>query len=160
MGSGVRRRELIAAMLQQGGAASQADLCAMLLAHGISATQATISRDLRELGASKGPGGYFLPGSDGALNQSTAEAGKSLRQALQTYLRSAEPAGNLLVLRTGPGQAQVVALEFDRHPQNGVVGVIAGDDTIFLAMATARAAVDLASHVKAMAGLARIGGAA
>lgn len=148
-------------MLQQGGAASQADLCQMLLAHGISATQATISRDLRELGASKGPGGYFLPGGEMAPIASVGEvAGKSLRQALQTYLRAADPAGNLLVLRTGPGQAQVVALEFDRHPQNGVVGVIAGDDTIFLAMETPRAASDLAGQVRAWANIARIGGVA
>lgn len=149
-------------MLQQGGAASQADLCQMLVTHGISATQATISRDLRELGASKGPGGYFLPGGDmnGLAGTMADTAGKSLRQALQTYVRSANPAGNLLVLRTGPGQAQVVALEFDRHPQSGVVGVIAGDDTIFLAMETPRAASDLAGQVRAWANIARIGGVA
>lgn len=148
-------------MLHHGGAASQADLCSMLLGHGISATQATISRDLRELGASKGPAGYFLPGTEiGGFTPPSETNGKSLRQALQTFLVGAEPAGNLLVLRTGVGQAQVVAVEFDRHPQNEVVGVIAGDDTIFLAMSTPRAAAELAAKVRSLAGIARIGGAA
>jgi len=146
-------------MLEHHGAASQAELRDLLAEHGISATQATISRDLRELGASKGPGGYFLPRIDVSGHSSQASE-KSLRQVLETYVVSAEPAGNLLVLKTGPGQAQVVALEFDRHPQDGVVGVIAGDDTIFLAMTSVRAAIDLAGKLRTLAKLTSIGGAA
>lgn len=148
-------------MLVQGGAASQAEIRAMLGEHGISATQATISRDLRELGASKGPSGYFLPNTEmGQVSPAGQTNSKAFQQVLQSYVVGVEPAGNLLVLRTGVGQAQVVAVEFDRNHLNGVVGVIAGDDTIFIAMTTPRAASELAARIRSLAGIARIGGAA
>jgi transcriptional regulator of arginine metabolism len=160
MGKGVRRRELIAAALQQGTVASQAEVCALLEEHGVGATQATVSRDLRELGAIKSADGYRLMGyeSNGA-SQSNGATQKSMRQALETFLVSADVAGNLVVLRTGPGQAQVVAVEFDRHPQPEVVGVIAGDDTIFLAMTSVSASHALCDQVLSMAGLGVTGGA-
>lgn len=160
MGKGVRRRELIVAALQQGGVASQAEVCALLEEHGVEATQATVSRDLREIGAIKSADGYRLVGQE--LNGSGGSSGvtqKSMRQALETFLVSADVAGNLLVLRTGPGQAQVVAVEFDRYPHPEVVGVIAGDDTIFLAITSVKAAGDLRDQVLSMAGLGVTGGA-
>lgn len=160
MGKGVRRRELIAAALQQGGVASQAELCEVLYAHGIAATQATVSRDLRALGVVKTPDGYrLLHGeSNGVAHHGSGEAARALVQALETFVVSARVAGNLLVLRTGPGQAQVVAVEFDRHPMPEVVGVIAGDDTIFLAVEDDAGAHDLCARVRDMAGLTESGG--
>jgi transcriptional regulator of arginine metabolism len=157
MGKGLRRRQLISTMLQQGQVASQSDLCAMLEKHGIPTTQATVSRDLRELGAVKGPNGYRLFGSESNGVPGSAIEGKSFRQSLETYVTSAEPAGNLVVLRTGPGQAQVVAVELDKHPQESVIGVIAGDDTIFIAMTSVRQAARLAQSVRDTAGLSRLG---
>ena len=159
MGRGVRRRELIAAALSRGSAESQAGLCAMLHEHGITATQATVSRDLREIGAVKTADGYRLIGGESngvAIHPGASD--KSMRQALETFLVAAEPAGNLLVLKTGPGQAQVVAVEFDRQSQPEVVGVIAGDDTIFLATGSERQAVDLCERGREMAGLGDAGG--
>jgi transcriptional regulator of arginine metabolism len=158
MGRGVRRRELIAAALSRGSVASQASLCAMLHEHGITATQATVSRDLRELGAVKTADGYRLIGteSNGVAVQSGV-SDKSMRQTLETFLVAAEVAGNLLVLKTGPGQAQVVAVEFDRKSQPEVVGVIAGDDTIFLATGSEDEALALCDRVRELAGLGEIG---
>lgn len=150
MGKGVRRRELIAAALQQGAVASQAELCEVLGAHGITATQATVSRDLRELGVVKSTEGYRLLGTE---SNGTTTNGKAMRQALETFVASAQAAGNLVVLKTGPGQAQVVAVEFDRHPMAKVVGVIAGDDTIFLAVENDAAARKVCAHVRDLAGL-------
>ncbi len=159
MGKGVRRRELIVAALQQGTVASQAEVCALLESHGVEATQATVSRVLRELGAIKSADGYRPMGQ--ASNGSAglySNSEKSMRQALETFLVSAEVAGNLLVLKTGPGQAQVVAVEFDRHPQPQVVGVIAGDDTIFLALKNQKCANAMRDRVIDLAGLSRSGG--
>jgi len=159
MGKGVRRRELIAAALQQGAVASQAELCEVLCAHGITATQATVSRDLRELGVVKSTDGYRLLSSEtnGTATTGTG-AGKAMRQTLETFVVSAQAAGNLVVLKTGPGQAQVVAVEFDRHPMPEVVGVIAGDDTIFLAVENDAAARKLCTQVRDLSGLP-VGGA-
>ena len=158
MGKGVRRRELIAAALSRGSVASQASLCAMLHDHGITATQATVSRDLRELGAVKTAGGYRLIGPESnSVIDADAGSDKSMRQALETFLVSAEVAGNLLVLKTGPGQAQVVAVEFDRKSQPEVVGVIAGDDTIFLATINQATAEKLCERVRDLASLGDIG---
>ncbi|MBX3322883.1 MAG: hypothetical protein KF757_07830 [Phycisphaeraceae bacterium] len=157
MGKGVRRRQLIASVLQQGNFASQAELCDMLKSHGISATQATVSRDLRELGAVKGPTGYRLFASDKNAIPGTTLEGRTFRLALETYVISAKPAGNLVVLRTGVGQAQVVAVELDRHPQEGVIGVIAGDDTIFIALTSPRQAARLAKSVCDVADIGRPG---
>lgn len=157
MGKGARRRQIIASLLQSGQVMSQSDLCEALQSQGIDATQATISRDLRELRAVKGPNGYRIFGGEGESLPSTTLEGRSFRQALESYVVSAEPAGNLVVLRTGPGQAQVVAVELDRHPQRGVIGVLAGDDTIFLAMASVRQAARLAQSVRDLSGITRVG---
>ena len=59
-----------------------------------------------------------------------------------------EAGGNLVVLRTGPGHAQVVALEFDRRPPEGLMGTIAGDDTVFLATKSERRASALARELR------------
>jgi transcriptional regulator of arginine metabolism len=158
MGKGVRRRELIAAALSRGLATSQAGLCAMLHEHGITATQATVSRDLRELGAVKTADGYRLIASEAnGVAVPTGASDKSMRQTLETFLVGADVACNLVVLKTGPGQAQVVALEFDRKSQPEVVGVIAGDDTIFLATGSEDEALALCDRVRELAGLGEIG---
>lgn len=114
---------------------------------GIRATQATISRDLRELGAVKGPSGYELP------TDQQRRDGAGLGRALQAYLLSAKATGVLVVLRTGAGHAQIVALELDRTPPEGVLGNIAGDDTIFVATTSEQRAQRLESELRGIAGL-------
>jgi transcriptional regulator of arginine metabolism len=144
-----RRQARIRDLLERGPVASQEQLQSLLAKDGLRATQATISRDLRELGVVKGPDGYVLPS-----NQQRSRAGPaSLQRALAAYLVSAKAAGVLVVLKTGPGHAQVIALELDRLPPEGVLGTIAGDDTIFVAAESTKRAQELAADLREAARL-------
>jgi transcriptional regulator of arginine metabolism len=124
-----RRQARLRVILQQRHPRSQEELAAMLHREGIEATQATLSRDLRELGVLKGPEGYTLPGA--AIGSDADD--RALALAAAAYLQTATAAGNLAVLKTGPGQANALALEVDRCGLDGALGTVAGDDTIFIA---------------------------
>ncbi|MFZ4573409.1 MAG: arginine repressor [Phycisphaerales bacterium] len=126
-----RRLGIIKGILERQRPRNQQELLALLSDQGAASTQATLSRDLRELGVLKGPDGYELPrqGQVDAREQASAE----LKRAIQTYVRSAKRAGNLVVIRTGPGQAAPLALEIDRAAPRDAVGTVAGDDTVFVA---------------------------
>jgi transcriptional regulator of arginine metabolism len=141
-----RRQSRLRAIVEQRHPKSQDELAAMLRREGIEATQATLSRDLRDLGVLKGPDGYTLP-SDAAQRA----PGRELRESAAAYLLSALPAGNIVVLRTGPGQASALALEVDRSGIDGVVGTVAGDDTIFVAAKSPRLAIRLARALSELA---------
>ena len=110
--------------------ASQEALAAALAAEGVSVTQATLSRDLRALGAVKGAEGYMLPGL-AAVPAGDAE----VRTAVRTWLTRAQVALNQVVLHTPAGGAQALALVLDRVQPGGLLGTIAGDDTVFVACA-------------------------
>jgi transcriptional regulator of arginine metabolism len=73
-----------------------------------------------------------------------------LRRAIQTYLLMAKRAGNLVVLKTGPGQAAALALEIDRASPKDLVGTVAGDDTIFVAASSPNKAARLARAFESM----------
>lgn len=148
MAGRARRQARLLDLLRAGPVESQDRLQALLASDGIQATQATISRDLRELGVLKGADGYVLPDEGHERTGSAA-----LARALESFLVSAKAAGVLVVLRTGPGHAQVIALELDRHPPAGVLGTIAGDDTIFVAIESQSRAIELADEMRALAGL-------
>ncbi|MEM9065683.1 MAG: arginine repressor [Planctomycetota bacterium] len=143
MSARAKRHNLIAVLLAKAPIASQDALQRVLASEGITTTQATLSRDLRELGVVKGPTGYILPGamspeSWGAFSGQSAELlPDPVRRAVRDYVISVQPGVGLVVLKTGPGHAQVVALEMDRFPPPGVAGTIAGDDTIFVALTSA-----------------------
>ena len=102
----------------------------MLETRGIGATQATISRDLKELGLVKraGDGAYVRPGSD----RSSPAISEQLRRAVMTLLRAVERVDTLVLVRTDRGQAQGLAEWIDRAQLAEVAGTIAGDDTILL----------------------------
>jgi transcriptional regulator of arginine metabolism len=144
-----RRRTRILALIQAGRITSQEQLATLLRQEGVEATQATLSRDLRELGLMKGPSGYTLPGDQPSSLQASGE----LERALKTYLVKAEAGGNLAILHTGPGRAQLLALELDRARFRSVLGTVAGDDTIFIATRTPREALRVIREVRAMAGI-------
>ncbi|MCL4740725.1 MAG: hypothetical protein KJZ54_00825 [Phycisphaerales bacterium] len=148
----VRRQQVIADLIARRPVRSQSDLRDLLAQRGIEVTQATLSRDLREMGVAKSPRGYVPAGV--ALAVPPAANGRALEDALRAFVIAAEQAGNLVVLRTGPGHAALVALELDRSPPPGVVGTIAGDDTIFVAARTAQQAARLAMQLKRTAHLA------
>jgi transcriptional regulator of arginine metabolism len=118
--------------------ASQEVLRQRLQIRGIDATQATISRDLKEIGLVKraGDGAYVRPG----VERAQPAAGDQLRRAVTSLLRGYERVDALLVLRTDRGQAQGLAEWIDRAQLSEVAGTIAGDDTILLVCRGADAA--------------------
>ena len=144
-----RRQHRILQLIQSGPVTSQEQLAGMLREEGFSVTQATLSRDLRELGVMKGPAGYAVP--DHPPTNSVPDG--ELQRAVQTYLVRAEVGGNMAVLHTGPGRAQLLALELDRARMKPVLGTIAGDDTIFVATRNSRDAAKVLRQIKGMAGL-------
>ncbi|AVM00889.1 arginine repressor [Gordonia iterans] len=116
---------------------SQLELRQLLADEGIDATQATLSRDLDELGAVKlraadgGAGVYVVP-EDGSPVRGISGGTDRLARVLSDVLVSTDAAGNTAVLRTPPGAAQYLASALDRANLPGVAGTIAGDDTIFV----------------------------
>ena len=127
---------------------SQQELQEILADEGIATTQATLSRDLQDLGVLKGPGGYVI----GEAVASPEDRAKRLEQALRRELLSAELAGTLVVLRTRPGHANSLASEFDSATLPMAVGTIAGDDTIFVAARSLTQAKALAAQLLELAG--------
>lgn len=115
---------------------SQTELAGLLRAEGVHTTQATLSRDLEELGALKlrgvdgGAPVYAIP-EDGASGR-VAGGTSRLARLLGDLLLSHEASGNLVVLRTPPGAAQFLASAIDRAALADVIGTIAGDDTILV----------------------------
>jgi transcriptional regulator of arginine metabolism len=128
---------------------SQEILRQRLQSRGIDATQATISRDLKEIGLVKraGDGAYVRPGAD-----RPQAAGDQLRRAVSSLLRGFERVDPLLVLRTDRGQAQGLAEWIDRAQLTEVAGTIAGDDTILLVCRGADAAAAVEARLSAMVG--------
>jgi transcriptional regulator of arginine metabolism len=129
-----QRQRMIADWLREFRVGSQEELAARLSLAGITATQATVSRDLLDLGAVKlkrdGSIRYILPDQI-----EPGHAATKLDRLLAEWVDSIIPAGNLLVLKTPPGSANLVANALDAAGLEGVAGTIAGDDTIFVALA-------------------------
>jgi transcriptional regulator of arginine metabolism len=126
---------------------SQTELAELLAADGIQVTQATLSRDLEELGAVKvrgtdGAAAYLIPEDGNPVLRPAEQAPARLVRLLRELLTGADASGNLVVLRTPPGAAQFLASAFDRSGLPEVVGTIAGDDTILV---VAREPADTAS---------------
>jgi transcriptional regulator of arginine metabolism len=120
------RRNAIRQLLLRAPAGTQQSLVNALSERGLVATQSSVSRDLRELGAIKTHRGYELPGADVAVKDELA--------GVTEFLRSITPAGpNLTVIRTAIGAAQRVALALDRSNWPEMIGNIGGDDTVFVA---------------------------
>jgi transcriptional regulator of arginine metabolism len=119
------RRRTIRDLLSRDSVTSQADLLARLRARGYSVTQATVSRDLQALGAEKQRGRYSL-----VSKRQVASDGVS--RILSGYVNSIAASGNLVVLKTPPGAAQMVAAALDGAGLDGVLGTVAGDDTVLV----------------------------
>ncbi len=119
------RHKAIRRILEKGPAATQRSLVDALILKGFDATQSSVSRDLRELGAVKTANGYELPGG---------ESNDDEVANVSDLLREIETAGsNLLVIKTAIGAAQRVALALDRSGWPEIVGNVGGDDTILVA---------------------------
>lgn len=133
MSGKAQRQRLIGDWLRDQKVGSQEELVARLGLAGIAATQATVSRDLDELGAVKlrrdGAIRYVLP-EPSTSGQPTA----MLDRLLADWVTAIVDANGLVVLKTPPGSANLVANALDAAGIEGVAGTIAGDDTIFIAL--------------------------
>jgi transcriptional regulator of arginine metabolism len=139
-----RRRARILDLVRERPIRSQQEL-AGLLGGRLAVNQATLSRDLRHMGLVKGPAGYELP-------RSTAPAGDDaavgLVQAVRQWLSTVAIAQNLLVLKTPPGGASPLAVALDRAAPQGMLGSVAGDDTILAVCGNASSARALARELE------------
>lgn len=146
------RQARIAALLGAGDVRSQSDLGRRLADDGIVVTQATLSRDLLDLGATR------VRGADGALVYAVPDEGDPrqhgeprLARLAQELLVSAQASGSLVVLRTPPGGAQLLASAVDRSGWSDVIGTVAGDDTVLLVCREGLAGAPVAAHLLALA---------
>ena len=146
----VARQARIAAILTRAQVRSQEELAELLAADGTHVTQATLSRDLEDLGAVRlrGAGGslvYALPGEPGgpgsrpggvlagpAADAAAEETGSRLARLAAELLTSAEASANLVVLRTPAGAAQFLASAIDHAAWSSILGTVAGDDTVLV----------------------------
>ncbi len=143
-----RRQAIVLELLNKEEITSQEQLRTRLKSRGYDVTQATLSRDIRDLGLVK-------RSSDGAYQQQGAEpqaapaAGFALQRAMAEYASGVACVQQLVVVRTGPGMAQPLALAIDRAKLDEVVGTLAGDDTILVISQDARHAKALAKQLEA-----------
>ena len=150
------RLEVIRALMGVKPVASQMELAALLAVEGITVTQATLSRDLEELGAVKvraadgGPPAYVVPedGTPPPVRPASGSPPARLARLLAELLVSAEASGNLAVLRTPPGAAHFLASAIDRAGLADVVGTIAGDDTVLVVARAAEGGDGVAEQLR------------
>jgi transcriptional regulator of arginine metabolism len=130
----IRRQKAIADLIRAEPLGSQEEVTARLGGIGFTVTQATVSRDLDQIGAVKvkrgGALAYALPDQLGGNDW----AATRLQRILAEWVISIEAAGNLLVVKTPPGSAHLVALALDQAKLDEVAGTISGDDTLFVAL--------------------------
>ena len=144
-----QRHQRIREILSHNEIRSQEQLLDLLFAEDIQTTQATLSRDLRDLGAVKSDQGYSLGnngGYDGGDNT-------QVRRALKRNLLSAERGGPLAVVHTRRGQAQALTRDIENLHLPYVLGTIAGSDTVFIATQSSGRARELVRMLRRWAGL-------
>ena len=148
--SKTERQRLIASVIARRRVGTQLELLDALGSAGCRVTQATISRDIRDLALMKGGarGAYQAPAEAGASAVPPPSAEVALERALSQHLSRGDQVQQMLVLRTGPGQAQMLCVAIDRAMLPDVVGTIAGDDTILVIAPDARRARTLARRMR------------
>ena len=149
-----QRQHRLAGLLERHAVTSQAQLVELLAADGVLATQATVSRDLEELGAVKVrvPGGetvYAIP--ELARNRLAPE--DHLRRVLGDWVAEVAHSANIVVLRTPPGSAHVVGSALDRAGLDEIVGTVAGDDTVLVVADERTGGAEVARRLAALAGI-------
>ena len=152
--SKTQRQHRIAQILEASAVTSQGQLVELLAAAGVSATQATVSRDLEEMGAVKVrvPGGetvYAIP----ELPKERVAPEDHLRRVLGDWVVEVGSSSNMVVLRTPPGSAHVVASALDRAGLADIIGTVAGDDTLIVVAAEEVGGAQVAKRLAALAGL-------
>ena len=135
-----QRQQAISSLLREYAISSQGEIVALLKERGITATQSSVSRDMRDLGVWRKGRHYVLPDEEEAAEETETAA----LEEVSVFLRGAAPAGPYTtVVRTVVGAAQTVAVAVDNAEWPEVVGTMAGDDTIFIATANAEGQAQL-----------------
>ena len=152
--SKVQRQQTIARLIEHEQVESQVQLVEMLAAEGIAATQATVSRDLDDLGAIKvrvpgGAGAYAVP----ELPPDRIAPLDQLRRVMGEWVAEVAHSGNLVIVRTPPGCAHVVASALDRSSVEGLLGTVAGDDTMLCVATEAVGGTALAERLRGLASI-------
>ena len=146
-----RRHALILKLISDERIENQESLRDALMRNGVSATQATLSRDLRELGlvklADPAGGSFYARPGDGA---GAAGPKPQLARLLQTLLHSVDGVGPFVVLKTAPGSAGAVTAALDQAGWEEVIGTIAGDDTVLVITRSEKARKAVADRVRAL----------
>ena len=147
------RHERISFLIRGFEIRSQTELAEKLATFDLVVTQATLSRDLEELGAVKVSGAYLIP-EDGKrpLRETTEQGPARLLRLLRELLTGVDSSANIAVLRTPPGAAHFLASALDRAGLTDVVGTIAGDDTILVVSRDATGGKALAAKLADWAG--------
>jgi transcriptional regulator of arginine metabolism len=143
------RHQKILDLVRTRSISSQDQLRELLSREGISVTQSTLSRDVKELELVKGRRGYQLP--EESASQDSQRLLRRLQAAILQYLLSCTAARNLVVLRTPAGHAHPLALALDSGALDGVLGTVAGDDTVLLVAENDGDARRLAADILALA---------
>lgn len=149
-----QRQQMIARIIASTDVSSQPELQRLLKKKNVTATQATISRDLEELGAVKvrvagGEPKYAIP----EYEPQRVAPSDQLRRVVGEWVAEVTHSGNLVVVRTPPGCAHVVASALDRGGMKGLIGTVAGDDTILCVASEETGGMGLASQLRALAGI-------
>jgi transcriptional regulator of arginine metabolism len=153
-----RRQQTIVRLIEHSEVVSQTQLVDLLAQAGITATQATVSRDLDDLGAIKvrtagGSSVYALP----ELAPDRVAPLDQLRRVMGEWVAEVTSSLNLVIVRTPPGCAHVVASALDRSAVDGLIGTVAGDDTVMCIAAETTPGSVLADRLRELAGLERGG---
>lgn len=144
------RHDKIKQIIRENDVDTQEELVRLLALEGYNVTQATISRDIRDLQLTKIPNGFF--GSKYALLHEEAHAlSNKYRRVLQDGFMSIDVAQNLIIVKTVPGMAMAVAAAIDAMKFKEIIGSIAGDDTIMAALKTQEEANTVALAIQTMA---------
>jgi transcriptional regulator of arginine metabolism len=120
------RQGMISEIMRQGGVRSQEELLSLLKERGINVTQSTLSRDIRELGLVKLRGRY-APSAE-----PPAPTNDALRKAFKQYVIRTGVSGNIVMIKTSPGNAHSIGVVLDAAQWPEVLGTVAGDDTVFV----------------------------
>lgn len=154
MSSKVQRQQAISKLIGKHAVTNQPQLVELLAARGIAATQATVSRDLEDLGAVK----VRVPGGDTVYAIPEYEPARiapedQLRRVMGEWVAEVRCSGDLVVLRTPPGCAHVVASALDRSGIGGLLGTVAGDDTLLCVAEESMGGKALTARLSDLAGL-------
>ncbi len=149
-----QRQHRIARLLEEQVVSSQGQVVELLANEGVNATQATVSRDLEELGAVKVriPGGstaYAIP--EHAKERPVPE--DHLKRVMGDFVVEVQHSGNLVILRTPPGSAHVIGSALDRASLPDVIGTVAGDDTVLVVCSESAGGAAIADELSGLAGI-------